>query len=55
MATPSMDRMACSDLLLERPNDLVGTITEKLLRFALGRSLEYYDMPQVRAIVRTCG
>jgi hypothetical protein len=41
------------DLLLERPNDLVGTITEKLLRFALGRSLEYYDMPQVRAIVRT--
>jgi len=39
--------------LLERPNDLVGTITEKLLRFALGRSLEYYDMPQVRAIVRT--
>jgi hypothetical protein len=41
------------DLLLERPNELVGTITEKLLRFALGRSLEYYDMPQVRAIVRT--
>jgi len=40
------------ELLLERPNDLVGTITEKLLRFALGRSLEYYDMPQVRAIVR---
>lgn len=41
------------DLLLERPNDLVGTITEKLLRFALGRGLEYYDMPQVREIVRT--
>lgn len=40
------------DLLLERPDDLVGTITEKLLRFALGRSLEYYDMPQVREIVR---
>ncbi len=39
-------------LLLERPDDLVGTITEKLLRFALGRGLEYYDMPQVRAIVR---
>jgi len=42
-----------SGLLLERPNDLVGTITEKLLRFALGRGLEYYDMPQVRAIVRS--
>lgn len=40
------------DLLLQRPDDLVGTITEKLLRFALGRSLEYYDMPQVREIVR---
>ena len=40
-------------LLLERPDDLVGTITEKLMRFALGRSLEYYDMPEVRAVVRT--
>jgi hypothetical protein len=39
-------------LLLERPNDFVGTITEKLMRFALGRSLEYYDMPEIRAIVR---
>src|SRR5690606_11558320 len=26
--------------------------TEKLLTFALGRRLEYYDMPTVRAIVR---
>ena len=40
------------DLLLERPDDFVGTVTEKLMRFALGRSLEYYDMPEVRAIVR---
>jgi hypothetical protein len=40
------------NLLLERPDDFVGTITEKLMRFALGRSLEYYDMPEVRAIVR---
>ena len=39
-------------LLLERPDDFVGTVTEKLMRFALGRSLEYYDMPEVRAIVR---
>ena len=39
-------------LLLERPDDLVGTITEKLMRFALGRNLEYYDMPEVRAVVR---
>jgi len=40
------------NLLLERPDDFVGTVTEKLMRFALGRGLEYYDMPQVRAIVR---
>lgn len=40
-------------LLLERPDDLVGTITEKLMRYALGRGLEYYDMPEVRAVVRT--
>ncbi len=26
--------------------------TQKLMMYALGRELEYYDMPQVRAIVR---
>jgi len=41
------------NLLLSRPNDFVGTVTEKLLVYALGRGLEYYDMPSVRAIVRT--
>lgn len=40
------------ELLLSRPDDFVGTVTEKLLAFALGRGLEYYDMPSVRAIVR---
>ena len=43
------------DLLLDQPNDFVGTVTEKLLMFALGRGLEYYDMPAVRAIVRNAG
>ena len=42
-------------LLLDQPNDFVGTVTEKLLMFALGRGLEYYDMPAVRAIVRNAG
>ena len=28
------------------------TATEKLLTYALGRPVEYYDMPTVRAIVR---
>jgi hypothetical protein len=37
--------------LLKHPDYFVGTITEKLLTYALGRPLEYYDMPVVRGIV----
>jgi hypothetical protein len=29
-----------------------STLTEKLLTYALGRGLQHYDMPVVRAIVR---
>jgi len=36
--------------LLSRPNVFAGTMTEKLLTYALGRGLEYYDMPAVRAV-----
>jgi mono/diheme cytochrome c family protein len=39
--------------LLKRPEVLVGTVTEKLMTYALGRSLEAEDMPAVRTIVRT--
>jgi hypothetical protein len=38
--------------LLARPERFVQTMTEKLLTYAVGRSLEYYDAPAVRAIVR---
>jgi hypothetical protein len=38
--------------LLQRPELFVGTLTEKLLTFALGRGVEYYDAPSVRKIVR---
>jgi mono/diheme cytochrome c family protein len=38
--------------LLRQPELFVGTLTEKLMIFALGRGLAYYDMPSVRAIVR---
>ena len=38
--------------LLRRPDQFVHAITEKLMIYALGRELEYHDMPQVRAIVR---
>jgi cytochrome c551/c552 len=38
--------------LLARPQVFVGTMTEKMLTYALGRGVEYYDMPAVRKIVR---
>jgi hypothetical protein len=38
--------------LLRQPEIFVSTVTEKLLTYALGRGLQYYDMPAVRAIVR---
>jgi hypothetical protein len=38
--------------LVSRPEVFVGTLTEKLLTYALGRGLDYHDMPAVRAIVR---
>jgi hypothetical protein len=40
-------------LLLEKYQDqFVRTAAEKLLTYALGRGLEYYDQPTVRAIAR---
>ena len=38
--------------LLRRPEQFVQTFTERLLMYATGRKLEYYDMPTVRRIVR---
>jgi mono/diheme cytochrome c family protein len=38
--------------LMKRPEDLVSTLTEKLLTYALGRGPQPYDMPVVRGIVR---
>jgi hypothetical protein len=38
--------------LLSRSDAFVTTAAERLLTYALGRPLEYYDMPTVRAIVR---
>jgi len=38
--------------LLSRPELFAGALTEKLLTFALGRGVEYYDAPAVRKIVR---
>ena len=38
--------------LVRTPERFVGTLTEKLLTYALGRGLEHYDAPAVRAITR---
>jgi len=38
--------------LLKDPEIFVGALTEKLLTYAMGRGVAYYDMPTVRGIVR---
>jgi len=39
-------------LLLERPQQFPTTLTAKLMAYALGRRVEYYDRPAIRQIVR---
>lgn len=39
------------DALVADSEQFVQTLTEKLMTYALGRGVEYYDMPTVRAIV----
>jgi hypothetical protein len=38
--------------LLKRPELFVSTVTERLLTYALGRGVDYYDAPAVRAITQ---
>lgn len=40
------------ELLLSRPEQFVGNLTEKMLTYALGRGVEQNDMPAVRTIRR---
>ena len=44
--------VALRKALLARPDVFVGTVTEKLMIYALGRGLEPVDMPVVRSVVR---
>jgi hypothetical protein len=39
--------------ILARPDLFAGTMTEKLLVYALGRGLDHQDMPVVRSVLRT--
>ena len=41
-----------SATLMKRPIPLVRTFTENLMAFGLGRRVEYYDQPTVRAIAK---
>ena len=40
------------ELLLNRRQEFVATVIRKLLTYAVGRGIEYYDLPAVRAIMR---
>jgi hypothetical protein len=44
--------VALRQAVLKNPENFVTTLTEKLLVYALGRGVDYHDMPTVRAIVR---
>src|SRR5262249_387021 len=40
-------------MLLEHSGEFVSAVTEKLLMYAAGRNLQYYDAPAIREIVRS--
>jgi hypothetical protein len=44
--------VALRQALLKRPEIFVSTVAEKLLTYALGRRIEYFDQPAIREIVR---
>ncbi len=44
--------VALREALNKHPEQFVGVMTEKMLTYALGRGLEYYDMPVVRSITK---
>ena len=50
--TPVDGPVALRKAMLARPEVFVGTVTEKLLTYALGRGLDPIDMPVVRSVMR---
>ena len=50
--TPFQGPTELRKLLLDRQELVLHTVTEKLLTYALGRAVESYDQPAVRAILR---
>jgi hypothetical protein len=50
--TPLNGPASLREAMLKYADAFTGNLTENLLTYALGRRVEYYDMPTVRAIVR---
>ena len=49
--TPVESPAALQEALLKRPIPLIRNFTVNLMAYGLGRRVEYYDMPEIRAIV----
>ncbi len=50
--TPAKSPADLRQAILKYPEAFIGNFTENLLTYALGRRVQYYDMPAVRAITR---
>jgi hypothetical protein len=50
--SPINDLSQLTAALMKRPEPLVRTFTENLMAYALGRRVETFDQPAVRAIAR---
>ena len=50
--TPFEGPVGLQEVLREKGGEFLVTTTEKLLTYALGRGLEFYDAPAVRGIIR---
>jgi mono/diheme cytochrome c family protein len=53
--TPLNGPVALRQALLGKKDTILRTFTSNLMAYALGRRVEYYDQPAVRAIVRDAG
>jgi len=47
--------VALRDMLTSHPEMFAGVLTEKLMTYALGRGVQYHDMPVIRGILRDAG
>jgi hypothetical protein len=48
--TPITNPSELQQALLKRPIPLIRTFTSNMMKYALGRRMEYYDQPEIRRI-----